>query len=150
EFKAILAHEFGHFSQRSLRLSGYTHVVYRAIDDMVHAEDYWDRWVIQGLDTPWVSAFAVPLYTFVATIRALLKGTFRAICKAELSLLRQMEFNADLVAVSVAGSDAPIHALLKSDFCQDSLRRAAHDLVMAAEHRLFSRDLFFHLDLAAE
>jgi hypothetical protein len=61
-----------------------------------------------------------------------------------------MEFNADLVAVSAAGSDAPVHVLMKAEFAQKCQHQAARDLAVAAEQQLFSQDLFFHQDRAAE
>src|SRR5262249_30311598 len=52
EFKALLAHEFGHFSQRTLRLDGYVWEAYQVIDNMVNARDRWDNWMIRRLDMP--------------------------------------------------------------------------------------------------
>jgi Zn-dependent protease with chaperone function len=150
ELKAVLAHELGHFSQRSLRLSGYAQVVYRMIYNMVSVRDRWDNWMIQGFDTPWVSAFAVPLYVGVEWTRKLLVQVFRGIDLVHQSLRRQMELNADLVAVGVAGSDAPVHLLLQSELCQASFLQAQHDLTVAADHDLLTRDLFYHQHRAAD
>jgi hypothetical protein len=98
-----------------------------------------------------VSAFVVSARLFAFLFkRWALRGLFRGLHFAHLALSRQMEFNADLVAVSAAGSDAPVQALLKSGFCQGSLRQAGEDLALAAEQGLFSRDLYFHQDRAAE
>src|SRR5262245_20318365 len=105
EFKALLAHELGHFSQRTLRLDGYVWVSYQVIDNMVNTRDRWDNWLIRGFDMPWVSVFAVPLYGLAELTRWLLKGAFRVLNFAHLSLRQQMELNADLVAVSATGSD---------------------------------------------
>src|SRR5262249_14917832 len=132
-FKALLAHEFGHFSQRSVRLSGYVSLVYRVVHNMVRVRDRWDNWAIQGFDTPWLSAFAVPLYVMVEGTRKSLTWLFRLLDFAHLPLRRQQELNADLVAVSAAGSDAPVHALLASESCQASLEQAIQDLARAAE-----------------
>jgi Zn-dependent protease with chaperone function len=149
EFKALLAHEFGHLSQRTMRLGGYVHVVYRVVHNMVYVEDRWDAWMIRGLDTPLVSTFAAPLFAVVEALRGLLKWVFRLLIRADLSLRRQAELNADLVAVLAAGSDAPVHALFKSDFAQRCQQQTARDLAVAAEQHLFSSDLFFHQDRAA-
>jgi hypothetical protein len=62
---------------------------------------------------------------------------------------RQMEFNADLVAVSATGSDALVHALARLDFASESLNQAVSDLVTARDHQLYSRDLFLHQAQAA-
>jgi Zn-dependent protease with chaperone function len=150
EFKALLAHEFGHFSQRSLRLTGYARIAYSIIHNIIYVRDRWDNWVIGGFDTPGVSVLAVPLYILAEGTRKLLAGLFRVLAFAHGSLSRQMELNADLVAVSVAGSDALVQLLVKSDLCHDAWQQAGQDLVLAAEHHLFSCDLFFHQRRAAE
>src|SRR5262249_19962278 len=69
---------------------------------------------------------------------------FRVLHFAHLSLRRQMELNADLVAVSTTGSDAPVHLLLKADFFQACLQQSGQDLALGVEHGLLTQDLFFH------
>lgn len=150
EFKALLAHELGHFSQRTLRLDGYVWVAYQVIANMVNTRDRWDTWVVRGFDTPWVSAFAVPLYVLAELTRTGLKAVFGLLQRAQLSMRRQMEFNADLVAVSVAGSDALIRLLYKSNQAYSCQEQVGPMLALAAEQGLFSRDLFFHQQRAAE
>jgi hypothetical protein len=88
------------------------------------------------------------LYGLAELTRWLLKSAFRVLNVAHLSLRRQMEFNADLVAVSVAGSDAPVHCLFKCDFSQACLQQSVNDLALATEHGLYTRDLFFHQERA--
>jgi hypothetical protein len=66
------------------------------------------------------------------------------------ALSRQMEYNADLVAVRVTGSDALIHAFLRLDFANESLTQARSDLSTAADHQLYSRDVFYHQSRACE
>src|SRR5205823_2082349 len=77
-------------------------------------------------------------------------GEFKAVNFANSSLSRQMEFNADLVAVSVTGSDALIHGLARLDFASESLGQAWTDLTAAGHHGVYSRDLFFHQTRAAD
>jgi Zn-dependent protease with chaperone function len=150
ELKALLAHELGHFSQRTLRLDGYALAAYHVIANIVNARDRWDDWVVRGFDTPWLSAFAAPLYALAQLSRIALNAAFRPLHSAHMSLRRQMEFNADLVAVSVAGSDAVVHLLLKCNFSQACLQRAGQDLALAVQQDLFSRDLFFHQQRAGD
>jgi len=47
EFKAVLAHEFGHFSQRSMKLGSYVYMANRIIHDMVYSRDKWDNMLDQ-------------------------------------------------------------------------------------------------------
>jgi Zn-dependent protease with chaperone function len=137
EFKAVLAHEFGHFSQRSMRLGGFVYTANRIIYQIIWGRDALDEAL---------SAFDPVLNL----IRRLLGGIFRVINFAHASLSRQMEFQADLVAVSVSGSDAIIHGLLRSDFGFDCLEQTGRDLMAAGDHGIFTRDLFYHQSKSAE
>lgn len=149
EFKALLAHELGHFSQRVLRLDAYVSVAYQVFANMVEGRDGWDRWVFRATGQPWISAFAVPLFAFAELARTLLKAAFRPLRGARLSLRRQTEFNADLVAVGAAGSDALVHLLLKGDFAHACLMHADQELAFAADHGFLSRDVFYHQQCSA-
>jgi hypothetical protein len=57
---------------------------------------------------------------------------------------RQMELNADLVAVSVAGSDALVRLLCKCNFAHACQINLLPTLATAAEAGLVSRDLYLH------
>jgi len=150
EFKSLLAHELGHYSQRSLRLSSYAFVAYRAIHNMIYAQDRWDTLMVRWANKAGWSVPAGFVYMLAESMRAILKVIFRVLSRVHPSLLRQMEYNADLVAVSVVGSDAPVHVLLKSEFGQACLHQAARDLAVAAEHGLYTRDLFLHQQQSAD
>jgi hypothetical protein len=149
-FKSVLAHEFGHFSQRTLRLSNYVRRLYRVLYNMVHVRDRWDAWMVRAFDTPVLSAFLVPLYMLVEWTRKLLAWFFRVLDPAYRGLSWQMEFNADLVAVGAAGTDAFIRVERESAVAAAAQQQAAQELGLAAEHRRNSRDLFFHQTRAAE
>jgi len=150
EFKAVLAHEFGHFSQSSMKLGSYVYTANGIITDMVYGRDSWDRlltqWQQQDIR---VAVFGWALGGVVWGLRQVLAGIFRVINLGNLALSRQMEFNADLVAVSVSGSDALIHALAKLDFAGQALGQAVQDLQAASDHQLYSRDVFHHQSRAA-
>src|SRR5262249_39936704 len=121
EFKAVLAHEFGHFSQSSMKLGSYVYTANGIITDMVYGRDSWDRlmsqWQNQDIR---IAVFGWALGGVVWGLRQVLAGIFRVINLGNLALSRQMEFNADLVAVSVTGSDALVHALGKLDFASQA------------------------------
>jgi Zn-dependent protease with chaperone function len=151
EFKAVLAHEFGHFSQKGMKLGAYVYTSNLVIADMVYARDWFDDLLVRlrGSD-PWLAIFVGCISAVVEVLRKILEILFRAINLCDLALSRQMEFQADLVAVSVTGSDAPIHCLARCDFAKEALDQAAADLSAAAAHQLYSRDLFYHQNHAAE
>src|SRR5262249_32866208 len=95
-------------------------------------------------------SLAVPFYASIECLRWLLDRLFRVFNITYLSLVRQMEFNADLVAVGAAGSDAPVHVLLRLDFAQECQNMAVPGLLLASDYHRFTRDLFYHQERAAE
>lgn len=145
EFKAVVAHEFGHFAQRSVGLGSYLYVANRVMHDVVYSRDGLDRFVDQWSQIDLRISFpAWALKGVLWVVRKILGGVFQGLNLLHLSLSRQMEFNADNVAVSVAGSDAIVHALARLDFASECLTDAAHSLNAAADHGLFTDDLFYH------
>jgi Zn-dependent protease with chaperone function len=151
EFKAVLAHEFGHFSQSSMKVGSYVYMSNRIVADIVFGRDWLDHLValLRSID------FRIALIAWAFTgvlwgVRKALERLFRAINFANSALSRQMEFNADLVAVSVTGSDALVHGLARLNFANDALMQAWHELSAAADHGLYTRDLYYHQTRAAE
>jgi len=150
EFKAVLAHEFGHFSQSSMKLGSYVYTANGVIAEIVFGRDWLDDVIAwcRGTDI----RIAVVAWAFTGVlwlVRRGLQGVFQAINFAHAALSRQMEFNADLVAASVAGSDAIVNALARLDFANVALMAAWQDVNAAADRGLFTRDLFHHQTQAA-
>lgn len=112
EFKAVMAHEFGHFSQRSMKLGSYVYIVNRVIYNLVYERDRWDnlldRWAASG--GLW-SLFAGLTHVLVNLVRKILSKAYQWLNLRYLSLSREMEYQADLVAVSAAGGQSIITAL---------------------------------------
>lgn len=151
EFKAVLAHEFGHFAQRSVKLASYVYVANRVMHDIVYSRDALDQFVDDWSRQDIRIAFpAWGLKGMLWVIRKILAGIFEALNVLHLSLGRQMEFNADNVAVSVTGSDAIVHALARLEFASECLSDAAAGLDAAADHGLATDDLFYHQARAAQ
>jgi Zn-dependent protease with chaperone function len=151
EFKAVLAHELGHCIQGSAQLNGYVYRANRILAEMVLGQSRFDvlvrRWCRSDLPVVallgWVCRGPSWLFQW------LLIGAFYAINFLSLSLSRQMEFHADLVAVSVSGSDAVIHGLLRAGFAVGAIEQALSELDTAAQQGLYTQDLFYHQNHAA-
>ena len=151
EFKAVIAHEFGHFSQSSMRLGSYVYMANRVIYDLVYQRDALDDLLAKARRfNIRISIFAYAITFVLWILRGILHLAFKAINFFESALSRQMEFHADLVAVSVTGSDSLIHALKKLDFVNACQMQAFSDLKDASEHNLYTQDLFYHQTRAAE
>lgn len=114
ELKAVLAHEFGHFAQNSMLVGRWVYIAQQIITHMVNVRDWFDNIIrfISGIDIriAWIGWI---LSLILWSLRSLMDALLRIVIIAERALSREMEFNADLVAVSVTGSDALIDALYK-------------------------------------
>jgi Zn-dependent protease with chaperone function len=145
EFKAVLAHEFGHFAQRSMKLGSYVHTLSRLIHDMVYTRDKWDEMLAgwRALDIR-VSAVAWLMTGLVWVARKLLELAYQGIHLVHASLSREMEFQADRVAVSLAGSTAMCQVLYQLGPATQALASATQQLGVALEHGLATTDVFYH------
>jgi Zn-dependent protease with chaperone function len=149
EFKAVLAHEFGHFCHLG-HTSSYTVVVKRIIFDLVEGEDWFDRWIDwfkRQENALWVFGYAVGGCLWLG--RQILWWILKTITLQDRAVSREQEFHADLVAVSAAGSDAATHGLLRARFGMQCFMQAVDDLATALDHKLYSNDLYLHQDRAA-
>lgn len=112
ELKAVLAHEFGHFAQRSMAVGRWVYVAQQIAAHIISRRDALDRF-LRGLSRfdlriAWVGWL---LSVIIWSIRSLMETTFRIVILAQRALSREMELQADLVSVSLTGSDALVHAL---------------------------------------
>jgi Zn-dependent protease with chaperone function len=125
EFRAVLAHEFGHFAQRAMAIGRWVYVVQQIAGHLIVHRDKLDRALrsltFSDIRIAWIGWI---LSMVVWSIRSLVDSAFTIVLLMQRALSREMEFQADLVAVSIAGSDAPIHALYRLQAADDSWDRA--------------------------
>ncbi|UPG91987.1 M48 family metalloprotease [Luteibacter aegosomaticola] len=143
EFKAVLAHEFGHFAQRSMAVGRWVYTAQQIASHIVVKRDALDGFLrrLSRLDIriAWVGWL---LGIVVWALRALVDVVFRLVVVAQRMLSREMEMQADLVAVSLTGSDALILALHRLEAAEDAWERSLSFMrnELAAKHP--PRDLF--------
>jgi Zn-dependent protease with chaperone function len=124
EFKAVLAHEFGHFAQRSMAVGRWVYIAQQVAEQIVARRDAFDRF-LSGLmrrDIR-IALVAWALGLIIWSIRSLIDQCFGLLLLAQRALRREMELQADLVAVSLTGSDALVHALHKMSAADDAWNR---------------------------
>ncbi|BAU49360.1 peptidase M48 family protein [Sulfurifustis variabilis] len=121
EIKAVLAHEFGHFAQRSMAIGSWVYIAQQIAGHLVARRDALDKFLkfLSGIDLriAWIGWL---LSLIVWSIRSLMDTLLSVVVLAQRALSRQMEFQADLVAVSLTGSDELIHALHKLHAADDA------------------------------
>ena len=151
EFKAVLAHEFGHFTQKSMRVGSYVYIANRFMIDLVAGRDWLDDLVLRlRRYRNVVGALASVCWGIFWLFRQVLTGCFYGINFLGRALSREKEFHADRVAVSVAGSDAIVHGLYRLEFAGQALGQAGRELQIASQHELYTNDLFYHQTRAAD
>jgi Zn-dependent protease with chaperone function len=125
ELKAVLAHEFGHFAQRTMAVGRWVYMAQQIAGHIVVRRGAFDRFLQRlssfDLRVAWIGWL---LRLVVWSIRSLVDSVFGWVVMAQRALSREMELQADLVAVSLTGSDALIHALHRLDGADDALDRA--------------------------
>lgn len=89
EMKSIIAHEFGHFAQGSMKVGSTVYVVNSILYDLVYNSD------ISNI----VKRMNIKVYRFVE--------------RANMGLSRQMEYDADNVSCGIVGKEVFISALCK-------------------------------------
>ena len=112
EFKAVMAHEFGHFSQRSMKLGSFVYNVNKIIHNMLYENKGYADFLSSWASIDGVFAFFASITAKIAQgIQWLLRQMYGFINKTYMRLSREMEFHADAVAASVSGSRSLVTAL---------------------------------------
>jgi Zn-dependent protease with chaperone function len=142
ELKAILSHEYGHFSQDSMREGTITYRLLIIIREMVKfsQEEVANNLVAQSKDD-----YKSYLHFAVHPISWITKMTtnfYNYIEKSKRSLSRFMEFEADTVACKMAGSSAHISALYKSAELDNSFNFYKQFLFQLMQEGHWCKDFF--------
>ncbi|WP_268034031.1 M48 family metallopeptidase [Algoriphagus sp. PAP.12] len=106
EFKAVLAHEFGHFSQSSMKVGSYVYYVNELIYNLLYENDSYEslasKWAgISG----YFSLFVGLAFKVAQGAQWVLKGMYSLVNKNFMALSREMEFHADEIAAYVTGGE---------------------------------------------
>ncbi len=143
ELKAVLAHEFGHFAQRSMYVGRWVYIARQVVGHLVATRDWFDRALqfLSGIDlrVAWIG-WLLRLFTW--SVRSLLDTAFSLTLLAERALSREMEFQADIVAVSVTGSDALVHALHRLEAADTAFDEALNVTLKLANRGRRPGDLY--------
>lgn len=121
ELKAILAHEFGHFSQRSMTIGSYVYnvnqVIYNMLYDNQGYSDLIGHW--SGMSN-YFSFFVGIAVKVIRGIQWILQKVYQVVNLNYMSLSRAMEFHADEVAAHAAGSEPLMSSLQRLDLANFS------------------------------
>jgi len=124
ELKAILSHEFGHFSQRTMKVGSYVYNVNQVIFNMLFENESYvslvQRWAnVSG----YFSIFVIIAGKINEGIQWILRKLYIVVNKNYLGLSREMEFHADEIAASVTGYEPLKNSLLRMALADHSFNK---------------------------
>ncbi len=131
ELKAVLAHEFGHFSQHSTFLNAPIYAVGQSI-----------QYLVQKVQLKKRGTFEDQYYIFATLFRTLTDVLFTKLSKKFHSLSVEMEYEADRLAAEYVGYEALISALLKSSFAVQMFNRTLNNLGILAQSQKAITDFY--------
>lgn len=143
EFKAVMAHEFGHFSQRSMKLGSFTYNVNRIIYNMLYENksytSFLNSWArIHG----YLAIFATLTVKIAEGIQWVLKEMYKVVNKNYMGLSREMEFHADAISASVSGGNNLITALTRIELASACYQNAINKADNFLKQQKISRNIF--------
>lgn len=124
ELKTVLAHEFGHFSQKSMKIGGYINQAEKIIFDTVYNNAEFEN-SVKNSSGHWAFLIFYSVAMLVINIfRFILKTVSEFLFRHHASLRREMEFHADAVATYVTNPGEQISSLMRLELSEDALTRA--------------------------
>lgn len=124
ELKAILSHEFGHFSQRSMKVGSYVYNVNHIIYNLLYNNTSYQELIQSWANAHWAFSFFVSIASGIVTlIQWLLKKMYGVVNKSYMGLSREMEFQADEIAARVTGFEPLKSSLLRMAFADQSFQQ---------------------------
>lgn len=121
ELKAVLSHEFGHFSQRSMKIGSYVYNVNRVIYNMLYENSSYENVISTWASFSSYFAFFVKIgVKIIQGVQWVLHKMYNIVNLSHLRLSREMEYHADAVAAHVTGSIPLITSLRRLDFASNA------------------------------
>ncbi|MVZ65195.1 M48 family metalloprotease [Sphingobacterium sp. DK4209] len=143
ELKGILAHEFGHFSQRSMRVGSYVYHVNQAIYNMLYRNESLNSLSERWYNTSYyAAAFQWLPRIIIQFMQKILQKQYEIINKNYMALSREMEFHADAISAEVAGSKAIETSLLRTAFSNYCLTNVYNFYGAQIENNHISANIF--------
>ena len=121
ELKAILSHEFGHFSQKTMKVGSYVHNVNQVIFNLLFDNESYDNLMQKWANASgYFSIFVIIAIKIIDGIKWILKQIYGVVNKSYMALSREMEFHADEIAANITGYEPLKNSLLRLSLADHS------------------------------
>ncbi|MHC8950418.1 M48 family metalloprotease [Sphingobacterium hungaricum] len=143
ELKAILSHEFGHFSQKTMKVGSYVYYVNHAIYNMLYDNESYETMMANWYNASgYFSFFVIAALKIVQGIQWILRKLYTQINKHYLGLSREMEFHADEIAATVTGYEPLKESLLRLPLADLSLNNALNFYASETEDPIKTANIY--------
>lgn len=143
EFKMVLAHEFGHFSQRSMKLVLHVYTINKIIYHILYENRNWRKAIIWLSNKGLLAALLSRLFVVLAAgLHFLFRNMHALINRQYMRLSREMEFNADDVALFVCGTDTAISAMRRAEMSNTCFQQLLQRVAAWARQQRFVRNIY--------
>jgi Zn-dependent protease with chaperone function len=124
ELKGILAHEFGHFSQKSMKLGSYVYNVNQVIFNLLYENESYEKMIQRWVNVSgYFLVFVILAGKITEGIKWVLRKLYGVVNKNYMGLSREMEFHADEIAASVTGFGPIKSSLLRMTLADHAFDR---------------------------
>jgi len=143
EFKMLLAYEFAHFSQRSMKLGSYIYALNKMLYNMLYENDRWNEMEVRwSRGSSLLSFFAHITTRILNGMQYVLRKIYAVINRQYLVLSREMEHYADTVAVGLTSTETAVSGLRRQEMGGYCLDHCFHKLPDLAERALRFSNIF--------
>lgn len=143
EFKMVLAHEFGHFSQRSMKLVLHVYMINRIIYNILYENKNWRNAVIWLSNKGLLAALLSRVFVLMAAgLHFLFRHMHELINRQYMRLSREMEFNADEVALSICGTETAISAMRRAEMSNACFQQLLQRVTTWTRQQRFIRNIY--------
>ncbi|KAA2240645.1 M48 family metalloprotease [Chitinophaga agrisoli] len=143
ELTMVLAHEFGHFSRRSMQLGNYLQTLQEKIYHRLYENGHWRTTLVKWAGRHVILSLFARMVMWIGNgIQHVLQLLYDDINREYLRLGREMERYADSVALRITGTNTAISAMRRVEMGSICFEHCLHKLpALAAQQRRF-RNLY--------
>lgn len=143
EFKGIIAHEFGHFSQRSMKVGSYVYNVNQVIHNMLYDNESYEAIISKWSNLSGYFSFATAIgIKIIGGVQWVLKQVYNVVNINYMALSREMEFHADEVAANIAGSQSLATSLVRMELAAQAYNNVLNFYGNKIQENLRPSDIF--------
>ncbi len=147
ELKGIIAHEFGHFSQKSMTIGSHVGNATKIMEDILYSNqtlrfDVDNLGQINGI----VGFISMGAVAYNKMIESILKIIHKKLEFNYLKLSREMEFHADQIATNVVGIETMSKPLLRIELYQFVYQELANFYTSLQDDKKFSINIYQNMN----